>query len=152
MARRPQKPRADALSDEAGKILPWITVRNGIDAAIHARLLERTPDSGPWPCDISGASKVKLVVPRNKPTPPPPPPPPPAPGVHVASAYLKPNQIQDVADQIGEIGTMAVGHDLKVQVRIEIGGKTTVPKDLLGKINGLLDDVSKDLKFETRPE
>ncbi len=43
---------------------------------------------------------------------------------------------------------MAVGHDLKVQVRIELGGKTPVPKDLITKINGLLHDVSRDLKFE----
>ena len=70
------------------------------------------------------------------------------PGVHVATAYLKPNQIQDLADQIGEIGTTAVGHDLKVQVRIELGGKTPVPKDLITKINGLLHDVSRELKFE----
>jgi len=137
----------DTLSDKFQKNLPWITVRNAIDAAIHARLLERAPDSGPWPCDVSGASQVKLVVPGERPPPPPPPPPPP--GVQVATAYLKPNQIQDLADQIGEIGTTAVGHDLKIQVRIEIGGKTPIPKDLLTKINGLLDDVSKELKFET---
>ena len=68
-------------------------------------------------------------------------------GVHVATAYLKPNQIQDLAEQIGEIGTTAVGHDLKVQVRIELGGKTPVPKDLITKINGLLHDVSRELKF-----
>ena len=54
---------ADTLSAQMQKTLPWITVRNAIDAAIHARLIERAPDSGPWPCDISGASQVKLVVP-----------------------------------------------------------------------------------------
>jgi hypothetical protein len=138
---------ADALSDQVKKILPWVTVRNAIDAAIHARLAERIPESGPWVCDISGASQVKLKLPGKTPHPPPPPPPPP-PGVHVATAYLKPNQIQDLADQIGEIGTTAVGHDLKIQVRIELGGKTAVPKDLITKINGLLHDVSKELKFE----
>ena len=50
---------ADALSDQGNKTLPWVTVRNAIDAAIHARLVERTPESGPWVCDISGASQVK---------------------------------------------------------------------------------------------
>jgi hypothetical protein len=95
---------------------------------------------------------VKLKLPGKTPHPPPPPPPPPPPGVHVATAYLKPNQIQDLADQIGEIGTTAVGHDLKIQVRIELGGKTAVPKDLITKINGLLHDVSKELKFGTREE
>ena len=38
---------------------------------------------------------------------------------------------------------MAVGHDLKVQVRIELGGKKPVPKDLITKISGMLVDVSK---------
>ena len=139
---------ADALSGQGKKTLPWVIVRNAIDAAIHARLVERTPESGPWVCDISGASQVKLKLPGKTPPPPPPSPPPPPPGVHVATAYLKPNQIQDLADQIGEIGTTAVGHDLKVQVRIELGGKTPVPEDLITKINGLLHDVSKELKFE----
>ena len=104
---------ANALSSEVQKTLPWITVRNAIDAAILARLIEKTTDSGPWPCDISGVIQVKFVVPGKKTVitqpreqlPP---------GVHVATAYLKPNQIQDLADQIGEIGTTAVGHDLKV--------------------------------------
>jgi hypothetical protein len=61
---------ADALSDQGKKTLPWVTVRNAIDAAIHARLVERTPESGPWICDISGASQVKLKLPGKTPPPP----------------------------------------------------------------------------------
>jgi hypothetical protein len=135
------------------KTLPWATVRNAIDAAVHACLIEKTADSGRWPCDISGAGQAKFVVPGKKPETVPPHVQPPVvpfpPGVHVASAYLKPNQIQDLADQLGEIGTTAVGHDLKVQVRIELGGKTPVPKNLLTKINGMLVDISKELKFDS---
>ena len=45
---------------KAGKPLPWATVRAAIDGACQGRLLERTEDSGPWPCDYAGAAKVKL--------------------------------------------------------------------------------------------
>jgi hypothetical protein len=139
---------ADALSEQTHKILPWRTVRDAIDAAIHARIIERAEDSGPWPCDIGGANHAQFVLPTTKPAivspvkkl---------APGLVVATAYLKTNEIQDLADRIGDIGTAAVGHDLKIQVRLELGGKAPVPKTVLSTINGLLEDVSKDLKFET---
>ncbi len=51
---------ADALSAKAGKPLPWATVRTAIDGAFQGRLLERTLESGPWPCDVAGAGQVKL--------------------------------------------------------------------------------------------
>src|SRR6266852_4195402 len=55
---------ANALSTKVGKMLPWITVREAIDGAFRARLLERTIDSGPWPCDYAGAKTVKVSLPR----------------------------------------------------------------------------------------
>ena len=39
---------------------------------------------------------------------------------HGRTANLKPMEIQELADQIGEITNTAVGNDLKIQVRIEI--------------------------------
>ncbi len=39
-----------ALSTKVGKMLPWITVREAIDGAFRSRLIERTDDSGGWPC------------------------------------------------------------------------------------------------------
>ena len=53
-----------ALSKKVGKTLPWATVREALDGALRARLLERTPDSGPWPCDYVGAEALKLQVPH----------------------------------------------------------------------------------------
>src|SRR5437867_2125005 len=41
---------AGALAKKMGKMLPWITVQRAIDGAYRARFLERTPDSGSWPC------------------------------------------------------------------------------------------------------
>ena len=48
---------AEALSAKLGKPLPWATVRAAIDGACRGRLLERTEDSGPWPCDYAGRNK-----------------------------------------------------------------------------------------------
>ena len=66
----------------------------------------------------------------------------------VASAYLKPGEIQDLADQIGEIGNAAVGYDMKTQVRIELGssGKRP-PPNVVVKINAKLEAIAKHLKL-----
>lgn len=77
-----------ALSRKAGKTLPCVTVRAVIDAAMRARLAERAADSGPWPCDISGAETVKPAVPGTRP--PSAPPPVNKAGVCVADADIEP--------------------------------------------------------------
>lgn len=51
---------ADAFSTKSGKILPWFTVRETIESAFRARLLERTLDSAPWPSDYAGARAVRI--------------------------------------------------------------------------------------------
>jgi hypothetical protein len=141
----------EALSAKAGKPLPWASVRAAIDGAFQGRLLDRTVESGPWPCDYAGAKQVKLKV-RGTPTPTPPPPTPTPtptlPGVLIATAYLKPGELQDFFDQIGDITGAAVGYDLKVQVRVEVGGDgKRPPVDIVAKINAMLGEVSKDFKL-----
>ena len=71
--------------------------------------LETTLDSGVWPCDDPGAQSVKLRVPVSAP--------PPKPGVLVAEADLRPNEIQDLADVIGDIVSVAAGYDLTFHLR-----------------------------------
>jgi hypothetical protein len=139
----------EALSAQTGKPLPWPALRSAIDGAFHGRLLERTVDSGPWPCDVAGAGLVRLKLRRSPiPTPTPTPTPTP-PDVLVATACLKAGEIQELADQIGDIGNAAVGYDLKVQVRIEIGGDgKRPPDDVVAKLNAKLGEVSKNLKLE----
>ena len=143
---------SEAFSAKAGRSLPWATVRTALDGAFHGRLLERTADSGPWPCDFDGTRQVKVRVPELKPVidiakPIDEPPKPPA-GVLVASAYLKPGEIQDLAEVIGDVGAAAVGYDLKILVRIEVGavGKRP-PEDIIAKIDSKLGEVSKDFKI-----
>ncbi len=139
-----------ALSGKIGTTLPWATVREALDGALRARLLERTPDSGPWPCDYAGAHAVKLQGPR-EPVPEPPrrsAPPQPAPGVLVAEADLRLNEIQDLADAVANIGQAAVGFDLKLHLRLELSGASRPPDDVVTKINLLLQEISEKLRLQ----
>jgi hypothetical protein len=139
---------ADALPREAGHPLPWPTVRAAIDAGLRARLLERSVDSGPWPCEFAGASAVRLAVPGKPPTVVVPPVVVKKPGVVVAEADLKPAQVQDLADQIGELTKAAVGFEMKLRIRIEVGGAKPVPPDVLAKLNAILAEVGKELRLQ----
>jgi len=135
----------DALSQKVGKPLPWPLVKTALNAAFRTRMLERTVDSGPWPCDAAGAASVRVRLPG---TVPPPPPPPPPPGVLRAEADLQTSQLQDLADQMGELKKLVVGYDLKLHLRIELGGARTPPADLVARINAVLEEVAKGLRFE----
>ena len=141
---------AGALSRMGGKPLPWATVREAIDGAIRARLLEKTIDSGPWPCDFSGAQYVKLRLPAEEVVAPPTPPPPLPPklGFKVAQAELRPHQIQDLAEIIGELVNATVGYELVFRLRIELGGATELPEEVVQTVNRLLAGVAKDLQLK----
>jgi hypothetical protein len=137
-----------ALSKKVGKTLPWATVRGALDGALRARLLERTPDSGPWPCDYVGAEALQLQGPHapereypNISTPPL------APGMLVAEAELRLNELQDLADSIASIRQAAVGFDLKFRLRLELSGASRPPDDMVAKINLLLQDISEQLRL-----
>ncbi len=69
-------------------------------------------------------------------------------GALVAAAYLKTVEVQDLGEQIGDLTKAAVGYDLKIQVRVKVGGVgKRPPPDVVEKINAKLDEVSKDLKL-----
>lgn len=137
-----------ALTRKSGYPLPWRRVRDAIDGACRARYLETTLDSGTWPCEYPGAQTVKLRIPGTPPPPPPPPSTPPAKaGVLVAEADLRPNEIQDLADEIGEISAAAVGLELKFHIRIEVGGDVKPKEEVKETINQKLKNVSEKLKL-----
>lgn len=97
----------DALSRTAGWPLPWPAVRAAVDAALRARRQEKAVDCGPWPCEFAGASAVRLCLPAGSDDGHKPPiivpPLPKRPGVLAAEAELKPSQVQDLAEQVGEL-------------------------------------------------
>ncbi|MCL5107378.1 MAG: DUF499 domain-containing protein [Chloroflexi bacterium] len=137
-----------ALSAKAGKTLPWTTVRQAVDGALRARLLERAADSGAWPCDLAGASALKLRVPTVQPpiiTPPPVTTP--KPGVLVAEAELQTGEIQNLAEVVGDIIKAAAGYDLKFRLTVELGGKTKPPAEVVEKVNTLLKEVAPQFRI-----
>ena len=112
---------ATALSAKENKTLPWAIVRGAIESGIRARWIEISPGSPVWPCDQSDAPKVVIQAPadrsynqtgseqRIKET-----------RTLTASARMEPAGIQELADKLGEILSAAVGHDITVNVRIDL--------------------------------
>jgi hypothetical protein len=142
----------NACSARAGRPQPWPLVKDAIDSALRGHYLERTEDSGSWPCDIAAATSVKLRMVtgtvwtatgvKDEPSQPT------KPGVRRASAKLSPNELQDLADQIGDIKKAATGAGLDIQVVIEVGHEGMPSDDVVQKVRDLLGGVSKDLKLE----
>lgn len=134
-----------ALSNKAGRTLPWVTVRDAIEGALRTRYLQRPADSGPWPCEVDGARNAKFRVPTG--SPPPPPPPPPPPGVRRAEAELSVSQIQDLAEVVGEMKQEAVGFGITFRLVVELGGEKAAPDEVVAKVNELLKGVSDELEL-----
>jgi hypothetical protein len=59
---------------------------------------------------------------------------------------MRPNEIQNLADSLGDLGNAAAGHDLKYHIRIEVSGNP--PETVISKLNGLLEKLKKGLKFQ----
>jgi hypothetical protein len=72
-----------------------------------------------------------------------------APGVLVAEADLRLNEIQDLADCIASISQAAIGFDLKFRLRIELSGSSRPPEDVVAKLNLLLQEISDNLKLSS---
>jgi hypothetical protein len=140
---------SEALSTKVGKILPWLTVQEVIDGAIRARQIERTLDSGPWPCDYAGAQFVKIRLPEVEvPLPPRPPGPPPKLGMLVAEALIETYEIQNLSEQVSELTRAAIGLDLKFHIRVELGSTPPPSEEAVAKINQLLQEVSEQLRLK----
>jgi hypothetical protein len=132
---------ATALSQQRGETLPWAVIERVINDAITANYVERAPDSGPWPCDRSGAQNVRLHIPTA-----PPPLLPPTDKTRVAEADLAIYEIQDLADILGDLGTAAAGYPLDFHVRITLGNEP--PDEVVDEINALLKEVSNKLQLK----
>ena len=64
-----------------------------------------------------------------------------------AEAELRPSQLQDLADIVGDVVGAAVGYELKFRVVVELGGETEPPGDVVEKLNRSLGEVSEELKL-----
>ena len=136
---------ASALSAVQGKQIPWPIVSAAIEGAIRGRLLERTEDSGPWPCDWAGAANVRLRIPED--VPPTQPTLLPPSGRIYAEAELEPAELQDLVDGLGEIVKAGAGLDIRFVVRVELSEGTT-NSEQVDALNEALAKVSDKLKLE----
>jgi len=128
-----------ALSSKAGKILPWSLVRNALEQAFSLGLIERTLDSGAWPCDLGGAGAVRIRARKVE-----------AKeqqkdgyGALVAKADLETHELQELADQLAALREATAGHALRLSVAIEIGEAGKVPATVVQNVNGILGKVKK---------
>lgn len=127
-----------ALSVQFGTPLPWSVLRRALDDAFEARWLERTPDSGPWPCDAAGAAAVTLATPKEKPPPK---------EVHAAFADLEPNELQDFVEMLPNLLAKTAGVPLTLHLRVTLGNGAEAHSELKSSLNELLEGVNDNLRF-----
>ena len=139
-----------ALAVKLGHQLPWSVFRRALDDAFASRWLERTPDSGPWPCDAVGAAAVTLIAPKRESVlkedgegiegg---------APGALIGSADLDPHELQDLVEVLPDVVAKAAGVSLKFYLRITLGDGADVPTEVRSSLNELLEGVNADLRLK----
>lgn len=131
-----------ALSQRFGRTLPWKTVTASLEAAFRSGLLERTPDSGPWPCDYGGAKALRMTVARETPrsgplvTP------------RSKSVSLRADQLQDLVDILPTLLKAAAGHDIRFELAVEISGNRTPSEATKQALNTILEGVLPGLTID----
>lgn len=133
-----------ALSQKAGKHLPWLRIREAIQGAMQAHLLECTLDSTTWPCTLAEAPKLKLRIPQKEEIETQIPTKPKKSGTHSSELDIKPEELQELAEVMGELLQETAGYDLKFRLRLELTGNLKNPQKL-EKINAILKRVSEKL-------
>jgi hypothetical protein len=132
---------AAALSQRAGRTLPWKTISAALESAFRSGLLDRTPDSGSWPCDYAGARSLKLTVAKEAPQPR-------QPLAPIAeSTLLRADQLQDLVDILPNLLKAAAGYDLRFKVGVEISGKRPPDEAAKRALNTILEGVDPGLKI-----
>ena len=135
-----------ALNRKHGRILPWATVKTAIHDSIKARWIELESDSVDWDCDYGNSQNLKLRIPsrphtseiREKQTPS---------GILSAEAALEIYEVQDLAERIHEIVAESAGNNLRINVRIELGGEDRPEPEVVNTVNKLLSSISEELRL-----
>ena len=134
-----------ALSAKFGKPLPWTRTEQPLNEAFRLGLIERTLDSASWPCDMGGASGVKIRVSKNEFRQPPPPQ---HYGSTIATAELQLHEVQDLADHVDALREATAGHPLRFRVTVEVGENAQVDQAVVDKVNAVLSKVKTGWKAE----
>jgi len=141
-----------ALSNKAGAILPWKTVRQAITDALRASFIELEEGSS-WPCDQIESKRVTLkessgiIIDEGEKS-----------GEETKGAFalsaiaeLEPSQIQDLGDIIPKLLDIKAkkGFPIKFRVQIMVGEGDEKPDEVTQqKINDLLSGVDSDLELK----
>ena len=158
---------ARALSTKLQKRLPWTIIEEVLSRAFAAEKLDRTIDSGKWPCDVAGAKAIKIILKQTS-----------YPGIgssttsdtsahsksdsrvaegvqsleetqdkRIAQAVLDPIEVQNLGNKVADLKMLTIGRDLKIAIQIEFSGRD-LSVESLEKIEGLLRGISSDLVLE----
>jgi hypothetical protein len=145
---------ATGLSQKAGKVLPWKTVRDVITGSLQARFTELVDGSVKWPCEYHAAQTVALKVatsgggtggggfdtgaggPKKK---------------LVGIAPFEPAEIQDLGDVVPKLLELKAKSKVPIQflVRVELGDGTALPPpSLVEQLNKILASVKDEFRVQ----
>jgi len=127
-----------AISKKAGKTMPWGLVKGALEEAFSKGLIERTPDSGPWPCDSPGAAALKVRKPKRTRA---------MTGAQMVEVPLTEEAAKRLADRFGALTQAAAGNDFKVVLRVEAGMERKVPDEAVAALNAILAEIAEELRL-----
>jgi len=61
---------------------------------------------------------------------------------------LRPSEIQDLADQLGELTKAAAGHQLRFSLHILVGTDKALPDEVLTEMNRILGGIKQGMRLE----
>ena len=64
----------------------------------------------------------------------------------MAEAELQPNELQDLADEMGNLLGLIAGLDISFRLRIELDHQS--PQDVVNRVNNALMEINPRLKLE----
>lgn len=136
------------VSAQRGMPLPWPLLAQAVDGALRARLVELTAESSPWPCDPSAAPKVVLKAVAG------------GAGGGIGGgdggglkikdqgiachAYLQPNEIQDLADNLSEILDLQAKHGVTIRFHLTVDANSEgdLRPEVSAELRKLLEGIS----------
>lgn len=127
-----------ALAKKTGKPTPWGLVKNALKEAFEAGQLERTPDSGAWPCDSTGAAALKVRKPGRATA---------MTGARAVEVPLTGDVLKRLADRFEALREAAGESDFKLILRVELGLERKVPDETVEALHAILAEVAEGLRL-----
>jgi hypothetical protein len=127
-----------AIAKKTGKPVPWGLVKGALDQAFNEGLLERTPDSGPWPCDSTGAAAVTVRRPARMRA---------MTGARAVEVPLTEEVLKGLADRFEALKAAAGGEDFRLILRAELGLERKVPDATVAALSAILKEIAEGLRL-----